>query len=282
MLASQETKSSLLVAVLLASLAPLVAKYEGFNGGVVAIDLPVGAEYAVFNDERQLVVNNVAIVGIPLEQEPGTINVRVHLNDNYFEDIPVAIKAKKYLEQRITVENEDLVTPPQETLDRIRAESARMREAYALRSKPAADLFPLVLPVKGEVSGVFGSRRFFNDKPRNPHSGIDYAADTGTPIESPTSGTIALTGNLYFNGNTVVIDHGSGFVSVMCHLHEISVEEGQSVKKGEVIGTVGSTGRSTGPHLHWTIALQGTKIDPAVFMEVTNDLAESASAAESD
>ena len=253
---------------------PLFAEYEAVNGGVVAVNLPDGAKYAVFNEQRQLIVNDIAIVGIPFEQDPGEAQLHVHLESDDVEEVPILIKAGKYPEQHITIENEDLVTPPPETLERIRNESARMREAYARRSPTVANLFPLHIPVSGEITGVFGSRRFFNGKPRNPHSGIDYAADTGTPIGSPAPGTVALTGDFYFNGNTVVIDHGSGFVSVMCHLDEISVEEEQELKKGEVIGTVGSTGRSTGPHLHWTISLQGTKVDPAVFMDVTNKISE--------
>ena len=242
----------------------------GVNGGVIAVKLPVGAKYAVYNDEKQLVVDNIAIVAIPIDQEPGDIHLRVHLGQNYIEDIALLVQSKQYPEQHITISDEDMVTPPEETLERIRKESALMKEAYALRTEPESDLFPILTPVSGPVSGVFGSRRFFNGKPRNPHSGIDYAANQGTPIHAPAPGTIALIGDFYFNGNTVVINHGGGFVSVMCHLHEVSVKKDQKIGRGEQIGTVGSTGRSTGPHLHWTISLQGTKVDPAVFMDITN------------
>ena len=264
------------LALLLCILASsLHANLEGVNGGVIAVELPVGAKYAVYNDEKQLVVDNIAIVAIPFDQEPGEAQLRVHLGQNYIEDIPLLVRSKQYPEQHITITDEDMVTPPEETLERIRRESALMKEAYDLRTELKADLFPILIPVSGPVTGVFGSRRFFNGKPRNPHSGIDYAADQGTPILAPAPGTVALTGDFYFNGNTVVINHGSGFVSVMCHLHEISVTKDQEIKRGEKIGTVGSTGRSTGPHLHWTISLQGTKVDPAVFMDVTNQLVSS-------
>ena len=253
----------------------LHANLEGVNGGVIAIELPVGAKYAVYNDEKQLVVDNIAIVAIPFDQETGEAQLRVHLGQNYIEDIPFLVRSKQYPEQHITISDEDMVTPPEETLERIRRESALMKEAYDLRTELKSDLFPILIPVSGPVTGVFGSRRFFNGKPRNPHSGIDYAADQGTPILAPAPGTVALTGDFYFNGNTVVINHGSGFVSVMCHLHEISVKKDQEIERGDKIGTVGSTGRSTGPHLHWTISLQGTKVDPAVFMDVTNQLVDS-------
>lgn len=263
---------SLLFCILASSLH---ANLEGVNGGVIAVELPVGAKYAVYNDEKQLVVDNIAIVAIPFDQEPGEAQLRVHLGQNYIEDIPLLVRSKQYPEQHITITDEDMVTPPEETLERIRRESALMKEAYDLRTELKAGLFPILIPVSGPVTGVFGSRRFFNGKPRNPHSGIDYAADQGTPILAPAPGTVALIGDFYFNGKTVVINHGSGFVSVMCHLHEISVTKDQEIKRGEKIGTVGSTGRSTGPHLHWTISLQGTKVDPAVFMDVTNQLVSS-------
>ena len=271
---SQMNSSRFLVVVALLLAGHLHAGPEGVNGGVIAVKLPVGAKAAVFNNENQLIIDNTAIVGIPFDQEPGIAKLQIELGRNLIDELPMEVVAKEYPEQHITIEDENMVTPPPETLERIQRESALMREAYARRSPAMDGLFPLVVPVTGQISGVFGSRRFFNGKPRNPHSGIDYAADTGTPIQSPAPGTIALTGDFYFNGNTVVIDHGSGFLSVMCHLHEIQVEQDQEVKKGEVIGTVGSTGRSTGPHLHWTISLQGTKVDPAVMIEVTNDLIE--------
>ncbi len=271
---SQMNSSRFLVVVALLLAGQLHAGPEGVNGGVIAVKLPVGAKAAVFNNENQLIIDNTAIVGIPFDQEPGIAKLQIELGRNLIDELPMEVVAKEYPEQHITIEDENMVTPPPETLERIQRESALMREAYARRSPAMDGLFPLVVPVTGQISGVFGSRRFFNGKPRNPHSGIDYAADTGTPIQSPAPGTIALTGDFYFNGNTVVIDHGSGFLSVMCHLHEIQVEQDQEIKKGEVIGTVGSTGRSTGPHLHWTISLQGTKVDPAVMIEVTNDLVE--------
>ena len=264
--------STICYVFLCASITAVGAEYEAVNGGVVAIDLPVGAQSAEFNGENQLVVGNVAIVAIPFEHEPGTATVRVHLGPNFVEDVSVQITKKDYPEQHITLEDDSYVTPPPETLERINREAKLMREAYARRSPALADLLPLVLPVEGPITGVFGSRRFFNGEPRNPHSGIDYAADTGTPIRSPAPGTIALVGDFYFNGKTVVIDHGMGFLSVMCHLNEIHVEKDQELERGEEIGTVGSTGRSTGPHLHWTISLQGTKVDPAVMLEVTKQV----------
>lgn len=263
--------ASLLICCLSTS---LIAAYEGVNGGVIAVDLPVGTKYVEFNNEKQLVVDETAFVAVPLDHKPGKAHVRVHLGDNFVEDISLQIETKEYPEQHITISDEKLVTPPEEVLERIARESARMKATYALRTPQESDLLPILTPVSGIVTGEFGFKRFFNGKPRNPHSGIDYAADQGTPIVAPAPGTVALTGDLYFNGKTVVINHGGGFVSVMCHMHEVFVQENQKIKRGDNIGTVGSTGRSTGPHLHWTISLQGTKVDPAVFIEVTDKVAK--------
>lgn len=251
---------------------PISAEHVGVNGGVVAVKLPAGATTAEYNDEKQLIVKNHAIVAIPFEAEAKNHKVIVSLNDGSFQAIDFEVQSKEYEEQHITIENRDLVTPPAETIKRRQEEAEMMREAYALRSPEVEDILPIAIPVEGQRTGVFGTKRFYNGEERNYHTGVDYAAPTGTPISAPAPGKVMVTHDMYFNGNTVVIDHGSGFVSVMCHLDRIDVETDTELKRGDVIGTVGSTGRSTGPHLHWTISLQGTKIDPEMFMEVVNGL----------
>ena len=247
----------------------------GVNGGVIAVKLPNGATEAEFNDENQLIVRGHAIVAIPHEAEAKKHKLIVSFDDGSFQAVDFEVQSKQYEEQHITIENQDYVTPPEETIKRRQEEAAMMREAYARRSPAIEDILPIVIPVEGQVTGVFGTKRFFNGEQRNYHTGVDYAAPTGTPISAPAPGTVVVTHDMYFNGNTVVIDHGSGFVSVMCHLDEIEVKKDSQLKRGDVIGTVGSTGRSTGPHLHWTISLQGTKIDPEMFMEVVNGLDDS-------
>lgn len=250
----------------------LSADLTGFNGGVIAVELPKGTTTANFNDEDQLIVGDHAIVAIPFEAEAKVHRLIASFSDGSFQAIEFVVQSKKYEEQHITIKNQDLVSPPPETVKRRQEEAAMMRRAYARRSPSVTDIAPIALPVEGIVTGVFGTKRFYNGEERSYHTGVDYAAPKGTPISAPAPGTVVVTHDMYFNGKTVVIDHGSGFISVMCHLDRIDVETNTEIKRGDIIGTVGSTGRSTGPHLHWTISLQGTKIDPQIFMEVVNGL----------
>ena len=156
---------------------------------------------------------------------------------------------------------------PKPALERHYAEKARAQSVKALRTPKQMWELPFIRPVPGTVSSPFGVRRFFNGKPRKPHSGVDFRGPTGTPIKATAAGTVKIVDDFYFSGKIIYIDHGAGVVSVYCHLSEMLVKEGQHVVAGEVIGKVGATGRVTGPHLHFGVAVQGTMVDALPLFE---------------
>lgn len=200
-----------------------------------------------------------AVVGIPLRQPLGEAFITV--ND---QPIHFVVNAHEYPSQHVTVQRHH-VHPNPEQLARIRRETQQMQPVY--RHYRRSEGWPeFIWPLHGRISSPFGFQRFFNGEPRNPHSGLDIAAPTGTPIQAPAAGIVTLTGDFYFNGKSVFIDHGQGLISMMCHLDRIDVHEGQSLKVGDVIGTVGQTGRATGPHLHWTVSLNDARIDPMLVL----------------
>lgn len=216
-----------------------------------------GKPLLILQDDEQW----MAVVGIPLDTDPGTITIVVNGDNRAIE-----VSAHAYREQRITVENKSYVEQNQEQLDRIFSERKIIDAVLNSHTdRPVAGL-SLAAPVPGAQSSSFGYRRFFNDQPRSPHKGMDISAGSGEPIRAPRTGLIAATGDYFFNGNTVLIDHGQGFITMYCHLSEIAVEEGQFVIESDVIGKVGATGRVTGPHLHFGTYLNGTAVDPAIFL----------------
>ncbi len=251
------------------------ANADAVPGGIYRWALPAGASDVRFDDKPVLVVANQALVGIPLSQQPGTASLSYRQADaDMAHDFTIVAKA--YTEQHLQIANKAMVDPPAETLARIREESKRQRGLYAsfaetpeaLLAGPAAGF---QMPLEGVVTSLFGHRRFFNGQPRNPHSGLDIAAPTGTPVFAAGAGVVTLADDLYFNGNTVFLDHGQGLITMYCHLSETKVSEGERVSQGEVIGLVGATGRVTGPHLHWTVSLNGNRVDPPTFLSELNE-----------
>jgi murein DD-endopeptidase MepM/ murein hydrolase activator NlpD len=243
-------------------------------GGVAIVDLGVSATApeARFGAHRAAVVQQgerwLAIVGIPLATRPGKQTLEVTAPEP--RKLSFTVLDKRYRTQRLTIENQRQVTPNEEDLKRIAAEQARSDMALSRHTvlEQSEFSFALSSPVAGVRSDSFGFKRIFNGEARNPHSGMDIAAKTGTPIVSPADGTVVELGDFFFNGNTLYVDHGLGLVTMYCHLSAIDVQLGQHVKRGELLGKVGATGRVTGPHLHFGVTLNRAMVDPSLLLEM--------------
>ena len=235
-------------------------------GGVYAWSVPAGASDIRFQNNPVFVVGQTALVGIPIRQALGQAQITfVYGGQNQTHTFEIV--DKRYTEQRITLQNKEMVSPNPKQLERIRAESKRQRAIYATVSAPMDLSTGFSMPLEGITTSLYGHRRFFNDQPRSPHSGLDIAAPTGTPIVAPAQARVALVDDLYYNGKSVFLDHGQGLITMYCHLSEQTVSTGELVQQDQVIGLVGATGRVTGPHLHWSVSLNGYRIDPLAFRE---------------
>lgn len=241
-------------------------------GGIAFIEIPGGelAPTALIDTRRAAVIRQddrwLAIVGIALSTKPGPLKLRVTTGAKSV-DVPFQVRDKQYRTQSLTIKNDRQVNPKPEDLKRIESEQERSNVALSKFSTGGAPVFALGSPLDGQRSDSYGSRRVFNGQPRNPHSGMDIAAAKGTPIHSPAAGIVVEAGSFFFNGNTLFIDHGYGLVTMYCHLDQIKVKVGDRLAAGDVVGTVGATGRVTGPHLHFGVALNRAMVDPALFLE---------------
>ncbi len=243
-------------------------------GGVAVLSLgdAATAPEASYRDRRVLVVREagrqwIAVVGIPLAVKPGPQGITLR-DAAGARQLPFTVGAKDYVAQHITLKNPRQVNPNPDDMRRIEREMAEQSAAYrAYRAGVTPSNLLLDRPVKGgRLSSPFGLRRFFNGEERNPHSGLDFAVPAGTPIKAPAAGVVSLVGDYFFNGKTVFLDHGQGFVSMFCHMSAIDVKVGDTVPRGGVVGRVGATGRATGPHLHWNVSLNDARVDPAIFI----------------
>lgn len=262
----------LLLALLSVSVQAALPRMDSVPGGIVIAPLVPADQpppIAYFSGQRVMVVRDAgywhAVAGLPLALMPGTYlltyEAQGEKGQREFQVLP-----KEYPEQRLTVRKRAYVEPSPEELARILDEQTRIRAAFAAWSDQEADTLELTTPVKARVSSTFGLRRYFNGEPRQPHSGYDLAAASGTPVVAPAAGTVIEVGDYFFNGKTIFLDHGQGLVTMYCHLSEISALPGQRVARGEKIARVGMTGRTTGPHLHWTISLNNSAVNPALFL----------------
>jgi murein DD-endopeptidase MepM/ murein hydrolase activator NlpD len=240
-------------------------------GGVhlIRLDYQGSAQPAVdVEGERAMVVHHgdawVAVIGIPLSAALAPRKVVIHEGSGR-QEIEFSVGDKSYASQSLKVAPRQ-VNLSAEDLARVNRERAVIDAALSRWSNEQPESLRLPQPVPGVRSSSFGMRRIFNGESRNPHTGMDIAAATGTPVLTPIAGTVIATGEFFFNGNTVFVDHGRGLISMYCHLSAIEVKPGQHLASGTRLGLVGMTGRATGPHLHWGLRLNRAWVDPELFV----------------
>lgn len=235
-------------------------------GGIAVIPISSQTTQVQYESKPVLITQQsnqkYAIFGIPLSTPLGELKLESNTGS-----IQIHIAPYQYAEQRLNVKNQDYVNPNQTQLDRYSNEAKEQNDVYNSFSSGSNIEFPtFIRPTSGKFSNSFGRKRYFNGEERAPHSGLDIPAPVGQKVVAPASGTIVATGDYFFNGKTVMIDHGQGLISMFCHLSKIDVEKGQTIQQGETIGLVGKTGRVTGPHLHWGMSLNNARVDPQLFL----------------
>jgi murein DD-endopeptidase MepM/ murein hydrolase activator NlpD len=242
-------------------------------GGVLIVPIDstskAQAPTVTFEGQRTMVLRSkgrwVAIVGVPLSVKPGPVTVVVRDGTAPGKSVSFDITDKKYVTQSLKVAP-GKVDLSKEDEERVSHEIPHIKSMVATYSDTPPTTLRLQQPIPGVRSSSYGMRRIFNNQPRAPHTGMDIAAPTGTAVKAPAPGRVIDTGDYFFNGNTVFVDHGEGLITMYCHLSAIDVKVGQEVHTGEVLGRVGATGRVTGPHLHFGVALNATFVDPALFL----------------
>jgi len=251
--------------------APHLPRIAAVPGGVARVDLgpAATAPQAMVEGRRALVVRDqagwIALVGIGLQAKAGT-TVPVQVIDAAGgREIALRVRPKQYATQHLKVAPKH-VQLSTEDLARHEREREHLLTVLQHWSEAPPSTLRLRMPAPGKRSSSFGLRRVFNGEARNPHSGMDIAAPIGTPVIAANRGDVIDTGDYFFNGRTVIVDHGQGFLTLYCHLDEIGAATGARVGAGDAIGTVGASGRVTGPHLHFSVYLNATAVDPALFL----------------
>lgn len=248
-------------------------RHNPVPGGIAVVDLNTATDPApevTFLKRRVMVVkgnngNWHAVVGIPLSLKEGKHTIRIKTAGK--RKLAFNVKHKDYETRHITIKNKRMVSPTKADIERHYREKPLILAALKTWTEQEEIPTAFILPVKGRLSSQFGLRRIYNNQARvRRHTGLDIAAPNGTTIISPAKGKVIRTGNYFFTGGTVFIDHGQGLVTMYCHLSKTDVKAGDLLKQGDRIGEVGSTGRVSGPHLHWVVSLNNTKVEPKLFL----------------
>ncbi len=208
----------------------------------------------------------VAVIGIPLSAPTGEQTLFIKTANDEVQQKTFAVDAKQYTIQRLTIPDNRKVEPLPIDEERIAKEQPHIRSVMRQWNQSTTTDAKFIIPAQGRLSSRFGLKRVLNGKPRSSHAGLDVAVPTGTPIQSAGDGVILDVGDYFFNGKTVFVDHGNGLITMYIHLSEIGVKVGDIVKQGQSIGLSGMTGRATGPHLHWSVLLNGVMVEPELFI----------------
>ena len=240
------------------------------QGALLRGQAPAGAKVTLNGETVQTNKDGKFVIGFereaPLQQ---TLVVKLDNGQKWQRDI--TLEKREYNIQRIDGLEQKMVSPPAEVTARIKQDNINVANARSGNTDLDALFTRFEWPAKGVISGVYGSQRILNGVPKWPHYGLDIANETGTPVYAPVDGVVTIADDLYYSGNTLILDHGMRVFSTFLHMDTITVEVGETVKQGEQIGTIGSTGRSTGPHLDWRINLGNTRLDPQTIISGSPD-----------
>lgn len=243
----------------------LVLNGELTQGSLVRAQLPVGSNVQLNGKTIQTNSQGKFVFGFDRSADlQHTLTWQLPNGDENRRKL--TLSERDYVTQRIDGLDQKMVTPPAAVLKRIRSDSANVAKARAQSSDTDAVFTRFIWPAEGPITGVYGSQRILNGKPSRPHYGVDVGAPTGTPVVAPASGTVTLADDLYYSGNTVILDHGMGVFSTFLHLDSMSVSSGDTLKQGDKLGEIGATGRATGAHLDWRINLHTQRLDPALLV----------------
>ena len=248
-------KYALLVILVLFSYQLNANEISGTSGDVIAVMTDEGEVNALSYKYNQ---SEYLILGLPYVYQTSVKKIG---------DIDVEVRYKNFGESRITIKDLSKVDLNQEDRERANAEALLIRAALQSYDKTISPSFNFKNPVIGIISSRYGKKRYINEKPRSPHLALDIAANLGVAVSAPLKGRVILTGNFFYTGNTIILDHGFGLISSYSHLDSSIVKENEIIQQGELIGTVGETGRVTGPHLHWTVYLNKEKINPEALLK---------------
>ncbi|MDH5394696.1 MAG: peptidoglycan DD-metalloendopeptidase family protein [Gammaproteobacteria bacterium] len=248
-------------------------------GGIALVNLDSAFKAGTkvfFNKKRILIRKNIsaektvwqALVGIPLTLKPGKYSIDIVNENGDKSSRTFNVLAKEYETRHITIKNKRMVSPSKQDIQRHYKEKPLITAALNTWTENNTVETSFIHPVDGRLSSIFGLKRIYNKQERiRRHTGLDIAAPVGAAIKAPAKGTVIRTGNYFFTGNTVFIDHGQGLITMYCHLDKVQVKAGEQLKQAQQIGTVGMTGRVSGPHLHWVVSLNNTKVDPKLFIQ---------------